>query len=69
MATGTMKWFNADKGFGFIAPDDRTADVFAHSSAIASPGCSSPDENQKAEFDPTQGQKDPRRRTSAHPDT
>ena len=66
MATGTVKWFNADKGFGFIAPDDGTADVFAHFSAIASSGCSSLDENQKVEFDPTQGQKDPRRRTSAH---
>ena len=68
MATGTVKWFNADKGFGFIAPDDGTADVFAHFSAIASSGCSSLDENQKVEFAPAQGQKDPRRRTSAHSD-
>ena len=65
MATGTVKWFNADKGFGFIAPDDGTADVFVHFSAIASSGYRSLDENQKVEFETTQGQKGPRRRTSA----
>ena len=59
MAQGTVKWFNADKGYGFIAPDDGTADVFAHFSAIASSGCSSLDENQKVEFETTQGQKGP----------
>jgi CspA family cold shock protein len=56
---GSVKWFNADKGFGFIAPDDGTADVFAHFSAIASSGCSSLDENQKVEFDPTRGRRTP----------
>jgi CspA family cold shock protein len=59
MATGTVKWFNADKGFGFIAPDDGTADVFVHYSAIASSGYRSLDENQKVEFEMTQGQKGP----------
>ncbi|WP_426989488.1 cold-shock protein [Pseudarthrobacter sp. Y6] len=59
MATGTVKWFNAEKGFGFIAPDDGSADVFAHYSAISSSGYRSLDENQKVEFDVTQGPKGP----------
>ena len=59
MATGTVKWFNAEKGFGFIAPDDGGADVFAHFSAIASSGYRSLDENQKVEFEVAQGPKGP----------
>jgi CspA family cold shock protein len=59
MATGTVKWFNAEKGFGFIAPDDGGSDVFAHYSAIATSGYRSLDENQKVEFEITQGQKGP----------
>ena len=57
MATGTVKWFNSDKGFGFITQDDGGPDVFAHFSAIASSGFRSLEENQRVEFQVTQGQK------------
>jgi cold shock protein len=59
MAQGTVKWFNADKGFGFIAPDDGSADVFVHFSAIESSGYRTLDENQKVEYNVTQGPKGP----------
>jgi len=59
MATGVVKWFNADKGFGFITQENGGADVFAHFSAIASDGFRSLDENQRVEFDVTQGPKGP----------
>ena len=59
MATGTVKWFNAEKGFGFIAPDDGGADVFAHYSAIATSGYRSLEENDKVEYETQQGPKGP----------
>ena len=60
MAQGTVKWFNADKGFGFIAPDDGTADVFVHHSAIEADGYRSLQDNQRVEYTVTQGPKGPR---------
>ena len=57
MATGTVKWFNSEKGFGFITPDDGTTDVFAHFSAITGSGYRNLEENQKVEFETAQGQK------------
>jgi len=59
MATGTVKWFNAEKGFGFIAPDNGGPDVFAHYSAIDASGYRSLEEDQKVEYDVTQGAKGP----------
>jgi len=57
MATGTVKWFNAEKGFGFIAQDGGGADVFAHYSNISAQGFRELVEGQQVEFDVTQGQK------------
>ena len=57
MATGTVKWFNDSKGFGFIAPDGGGKDLFAHFSAIQGDGHKSLYENQKVSFDVTTGQK------------
>jgi CspA family cold shock protein len=59
MAQGTVKWFNAEKGFGFIEQDGGGADVFVHYSAITTSGYRSLDEGQRGEFDITQGPKGP----------
>ncbi len=59
MAMGTVKWFNSEKGYGFIAPEDGSADVFAHYSAIQTQGFRTLEENQRVEFDVTQGPKGP----------
>ena len=56
---GTVKWFNAEKGFGFIAQDGGGPDVFVHYSAIAGAGYRSLEENQRVEFEITQGSKGP----------
>jgi cold shock protein len=57
MATGTVKWFNSEKGFGFISPDNGSEDVFAHYSGIAGGGYRSLEEGQKVQFETAQGQK------------
>jgi len=59
MPTGTVKWFNAEKGFGFIVPDDGSQDLFAHYSAIDSSGYRSLEEGQKVTFEVAQGPKGP----------
>ena len=59
MAQGTVKWFNSEKGFGFVAQDGGGPDVFVHFSAIQGSGYKSLEENQKVEFDVTQVPKGP----------
>ncbi|HKA68289.1 MAG TPA: cold-shock protein [Actinomycetes bacterium] len=59
MAQGTVKWFNAEKGFGFIAPDGDGPDVFAHFSQITGEGYRSLEDGQRVEFEITQGRKGP----------
>lgn len=59
MAQGTVKWFNAEKGFGFITPEAGGPDVFVHYSAIETQGYRSLDEGQRVEFEVGQGQKGP----------
>ena len=59
MATGTVKWFNESKGFGFITPAEGGKDLFAHFSAIQEPGFKTLKEGQRVSFDVTTGQKGP----------
>jgi CspA family cold shock protein len=59
MATGTVKWFNDAKGYGFIQPDESGKDVFVHHSAIAGDGFKSLAEGAKVEFETAQGEKGP----------
>ena len=59
MATGTVKWFSNDKGYGFITPDAGGEDLFVHFSAIAGSGFKTLEEGAKVSFEVTQGQKGP----------
>ncbi len=59
MAQGTVKWFNAEKGFGFISQDEGGVDVFVHYSAVDGSGYRSLDEGQRVEYTVTQGRKGP----------
>jgi cold shock protein len=59
MATGTVKFFNSEKGFGFITPSDGEKDVFVHYSSISGDGYRSLDEGQQVEFDVANGRKGP----------
>jgi len=59
VSTGTVKWFNASKGFGFITPEDGGADLFVHHTEIKTGGYTSLDENQKVTFEVGEGKKGP----------
>jgi len=59
MSTGTVKWFNGDKGYGFIAPDDGGEDLFVHHSEVKVSGYATLNDGQKVEFEVGQGQKGP----------
>jgi len=60
MATGTVKWFSDDKGFGFITPDDQSKDLFVHHSGIAGDGYHSLAEGAKVSYEPQAGDKGPK---------
>jgi CspA family cold shock protein len=63
MATGTVKWFNDSKGYGFITPDEGTKDLFVHHSAIVGDGFKSLPEGAKVQYDAAQGEKGPEAKT------
>jgi cold shock protein len=65
MPTGTVKWFNDDKGYGFVAPDDGTKDVFVHHTAIGGEGFKSLAEGAKVEYEVEQGPKGPQARSGS----
>ena len=66
MSTGTVKWFNNEKGFGFISNDDGSGDVFVHFTAIQPKGFRKLEENQKVTFDVEQDPKNPSRNRAAN---
>ena len=66
METGIVKWFNSEKGFGFITPDGGGKDLFAHFSAIEGSGYKSLEENQRVSFVSAEGQKAPKPRKSRY---
>jgi CspA family cold shock protein len=59
VSTGTVKWFSSDKGYGFITPDDGSADLFVHHSEVKTTGYASLNDGQKVTFEPGQGKKGP----------
>ena len=59
MSTGTVKWFNANKGYGFITPDDGGKDLFVHHSEVKTSGYATLDEGQKVDYEVGEGQKGP----------
>jgi CspA family cold shock protein len=59
MSTGTVKWFNSGKGYGFITPDDGSSDLFVHHSEVKTVGYANLDQNQKVNFEAGQGKKGP----------
>ena len=59
MSTGTVKWFSSDKGYGFITPDDGSADLFVHHSEVKTVGYATLNDNQKVSFEAGQGKKGP----------
>jgi CspA family cold shock protein len=59
VSTGTVKWFNSTKGYGFITPDDGSADLFVHHSEVKTEGYASLNEGQKVNFEVGQGKKGP----------